>query len=311
MEAMKSEDDAGAVSGAEVGWGTGVEGVGEGELEEVPERFVCTITRDVMRVPVVAKDSQAYDEAAIREWVRLKGTSPMTRERMRDGEWFMNRSLKNEIEEWCKVHRPGWTAEGGQGAGEAQSHSQSPAGAGAGAASRGQGGRGEEDSEMSLAMSVAVLLVAGAGVHGLWLSAKFAWGLAAAYSWLAPSVAAVLFDPPLMKAAVLANAAWSAYPHAEGAVRFLRPVASLAVVLSAFALHFKAHTTSLGFGIAMMVPILGVTSALGLTWFAQSGVFWFGLRAHALRSVYLGAKKAWAALTRAHFSRRENSTETS
>ena len=68
-----------------------------------------------MEQPVVAKDGHTYDEAAIREWVRRHSTSPATRARLRDGEWFVNYRLKQEIGEW-KTAREAAAAGGGASA---------------------------------------------------------------------------------------------------------------------------------------------------------------------------------------------------
>ena len=76
----------------------------EEEEEEVPARLCCTITHDVMGRPVVARDGHTYDEAAIREGVRRHRTSPVTREFLADGDWFVSLRLKGEIEEW-QAHR--------------------------------------------------------------------------------------------------------------------------------------------------------------------------------------------------------------
>ena len=82
--------------------------VGEAD-DEPPDRFLCEISYEVMSQPVVAKDGRTYDEGSIRRWVTRHRSSPMTREPLQEGEWFVNRQLKSEIEEWRTRLLPGST----------------------------------------------------------------------------------------------------------------------------------------------------------------------------------------------------------
>ena len=89
------------------GQGVPVDGTSGAAGDEPPERFLCVITSDVMRRPVLGKDGHMYEEEVLREWVRRDGTSPMTRAPMAEGDWIVNLPLLQEIEEWrCSRSHP-------------------------------------------------------------------------------------------------------------------------------------------------------------------------------------------------------------
>jgi len=49
------------------------------DLEEsVPSYFLCPITQDIMRDPVVAEDGHSYESSAILKWLSSHDTSPLT-----------------------------------------------------------------------------------------------------------------------------------------------------------------------------------------------------------------------------------------
>jgi len=74
---------------------------------EIPSVFLCPITDDVMRTPVVARDGFTYDESALLKWVRQSATSPLTRETIEEYDWTIDRSLANRIDKWM-VENPSY-----------------------------------------------------------------------------------------------------------------------------------------------------------------------------------------------------------
>ena len=64
-----------------------------------PNEYLCPITHGVMEDPVMAEDGQTYEREAITEWVRRKGISPITRERI-PNRFIPNRALMGVIEAW-------------------------------------------------------------------------------------------------------------------------------------------------------------------------------------------------------------------
>eukprot|EP01006_Ploeotia_vitrea_P027334 TRINITY_DN60179_c0_g1_i1.p1 TRINITY_DN60179_c0_g1~~TRINITY_DN60179_c0_g1_i1.p1 ORF type:complete len:420 (+),score=56.29 TRINITY_DN60179_c0_g1_i1:40-1299(+) len=81
-------------------------------METVPNRFICPITQDVMRDPVMTPQGINFERETIQQWLEKHKECPMTREPLTVAQLFPNRSLKEEIEEWNK-HNPQGAASGG------------------------------------------------------------------------------------------------------------------------------------------------------------------------------------------------------
>ncbi|KAJ8350215.1 hypothetical protein SKAU_G00253450 [Synaphobranchus kaupii] len=84
-----------------------------------PDEFVCPITREVMRDPVIAADGYSYEREAIQSWINSKNrSSPMTNLPLQTTILTPNRTLKMAIGRWkssqlclCKsvcVRCPAW-----------------------------------------------------------------------------------------------------------------------------------------------------------------------------------------------------------
>lgn len=67
--------------------------------EDYNPNLICSLTMQIMREPVIDSDGNTYEKAAIEDWLRLKGTSPMTRKPMHVSSLRPNRALKNLIED--------------------------------------------------------------------------------------------------------------------------------------------------------------------------------------------------------------------
>lgn len=71
--------------------------------DNIPHLFICPISQDVMKVPVIAEDGYTYERENITTWLQKKNTSPMTNEIM--GKLLIsNYSLHSEIEQWKEKH---------------------------------------------------------------------------------------------------------------------------------------------------------------------------------------------------------------
>ena len=68
------------------------------ESAEPPHEYVCSITLELMRDPVVASDGHSYERASIEQVLRGSGLSPRTREPLM-AHTFPNRALRTRIEE--------------------------------------------------------------------------------------------------------------------------------------------------------------------------------------------------------------------
>jgi hypothetical protein len=69
----------------------------------IPEHhdFICPITLDVYRDPVLAGDGHVYERIAIVQWIKQHGTSPLTREPLNVNDL---RSKEN-IKQLCQSNR--------------------------------------------------------------------------------------------------------------------------------------------------------------------------------------------------------------
>ncbi|EOD27237.1 hypothetical protein EMIHUDRAFT_64467, partial [Emiliania huxleyi CCMP1516] len=70
------------------------------EEEEPPADFICPITTEVMRNPVMAADGHAYERSAIERWLATKSTSPMTGEELQHTCLADHHMLRRMIREW-------------------------------------------------------------------------------------------------------------------------------------------------------------------------------------------------------------------
>jgi Mg-chelatase subunit ChlD len=68
--------------------------------------FICPISQQVMEDPVCDKEGNTFERKHIEEWIRLHGTSPITRSPMQLADLVPNRALKTLIEEAAGVTQP-------------------------------------------------------------------------------------------------------------------------------------------------------------------------------------------------------------
>uniref|UniRef100_A0A674EU43 WD repeat, SAM and U-box domain-containing protein 1 n=1 Tax=Salmo trutta TaxID=8032 RepID=A0A674EU43_SALTR len=68
---------------------------------DAPDEFLCPITREVMKDPVIAADGYSYEREAIESWISAKNrSSPMTNLPLPTTLIMPNRSLKTAIGRW-------------------------------------------------------------------------------------------------------------------------------------------------------------------------------------------------------------------
>jgi Mg-chelatase subunit ChlD len=70
------------------------------EQPQPPEEYVCPITQELMRDPVVGTDGHTYERLAITQALELNPQSPMTRQRMTANDLKTNYALRAAIERW-------------------------------------------------------------------------------------------------------------------------------------------------------------------------------------------------------------------
>jgi len=76
----------------------------EGNDAGAPARFICPITIQVMRSPVMTRTGLNYEHSAILAWISSHGCCPQTRAPLTAGELAPNRALQEEIDEWMAKH---------------------------------------------------------------------------------------------------------------------------------------------------------------------------------------------------------------
>lgn len=72
---------------------------------QIPNEFLCPLTREVFKDPVITKDGHTYERKAIAMWFANHDTSPMTNMRLNDKSLTPNISLRNSIFAFKVNHR--------------------------------------------------------------------------------------------------------------------------------------------------------------------------------------------------------------
>ena len=76
-----------------------------------PDMFLCSISCEIMRDPVVTAAGNTYERAAIAEWFRTHNTDPLTNVALQRKALTPNHNLRHAIAEWTE--RQGTSAAGG------------------------------------------------------------------------------------------------------------------------------------------------------------------------------------------------------
>ena len=75
-----------------------------------PSRFLCPLTLEIMREPVLSRWGHTYERKAIMEWLEAgNDVCPLTRRQLRPSWLITNKALKKEILEWKRQN--GYTAD--------------------------------------------------------------------------------------------------------------------------------------------------------------------------------------------------------
>ena len=77
---------------------------GENREDKIPSKFICPLTKQIMRDPVIAFDGYVYEREAITQQLKEKGTSPITGAKAYVMDVFSRGELKREIEAYCNVN---------------------------------------------------------------------------------------------------------------------------------------------------------------------------------------------------------------
>lgn len=69
---------------------------------DIPSAFVCPITREIMRDPVIAPNGTTFDRSAITLWLSTRKTHPLTKEDLNISQLVPNRALKEAIDKYLE-----------------------------------------------------------------------------------------------------------------------------------------------------------------------------------------------------------------
>jgi hypothetical protein len=70
--------------------------------DQIDSLFICPITQDVMKDPVICSDGYTYERAAISQWMSTKNTSPLTNQPFLHSNLTPNHMLRSSIQEWLQ-----------------------------------------------------------------------------------------------------------------------------------------------------------------------------------------------------------------
>ncbi|CAF5013749.1 unnamed protein product, partial [Rotaria socialis] len=69
-------------------------------MKALDDAVSCPITLSLFRDPVVAQDGHTYERAAIEEWIRKNGTSPITNKQISLEHLVPNYAIKKIVEQF-------------------------------------------------------------------------------------------------------------------------------------------------------------------------------------------------------------------
>ncbi|KAL3928057.1 MAG: hypothetical protein SGBAC_012813 [Bacillariaceae sp.] len=77
----------------------------ESSSDQVPDGFICPISLELMRDPVMNRNGQTYERKCILQWLHKGNTHcPLTREPLRPSQLVPNNALKVRIRRWSMEH---------------------------------------------------------------------------------------------------------------------------------------------------------------------------------------------------------------
>ena len=71
----------------------------EATYDPLSEGFYCPITFNIMHDPVIEPNGHSYEKAAVENWIRLHGTSPVTRTALKMEELYPNHAISRLLQE--------------------------------------------------------------------------------------------------------------------------------------------------------------------------------------------------------------------
>jgi len=81
-----------------------------GNTIPIPEHFICPISSEIFKDPVMASDGQTYEKKEITKWIKKQGksaTSPMTGLKLKSKVLIPNHSMRSQIAAWQQNNKNG------------------------------------------------------------------------------------------------------------------------------------------------------------------------------------------------------------
>ncbi|CAI5977761.1 unnamed protein product [Closterium sp. NIES-65] len=108
-ESGKRENDAGSPSSSSGDSGADSSGGGSSQTSDpaanVPEEFLCPLSLEIMRDPVIIASGQTYDRAYIERWFSEgRSSCPKTRQCIEHTNFCPNFALRSMIADWCAAN---------------------------------------------------------------------------------------------------------------------------------------------------------------------------------------------------------------
>jgi hypothetical protein len=66
----------------------------------MPEEFICPLTLDIMKEPIMTRWGHNYEREALMKWMERHDDCPLTRNALTLQDIIVNRALKQKIEQW-------------------------------------------------------------------------------------------------------------------------------------------------------------------------------------------------------------------
>lgn len=72
---------------------------------QIPDNFICPITKDIFYNPVTLSDGHTYEKYEITQWIKHHNNSPLTNQELEYKELYHNYTLKKIIREWIEINK--------------------------------------------------------------------------------------------------------------------------------------------------------------------------------------------------------------
>ena len=71
---------------------------------DVPDEFICPITNEIMKHPLMSIHGFSFERDAILQWLRKHSTCPLSRKELTVSKLVNNHALATRIHAWCNTY---------------------------------------------------------------------------------------------------------------------------------------------------------------------------------------------------------------